>query len=204
MKLSGWRRGTGTADLSATLAASLKVTRRPPSPPRGLRTPTAARRRSAPWRHPRRHLPTAGQTCSFPNQKSICNVSHSFPHRGDGAELASSCRVSLAQQELSTKLAHARLKPGADWLTADWLADSGEGEHGTGVSYVSSAVLQAHDVGVLAQLCHSIQRQLQARVSRHAVQNHRHRAAVRHLRVRHGRVRQVQPHPSLTLVANGS
>lgn len=199
MKLSGWRRGTGTADLSATLAASLKVTRRPPSPPRGLCTPTAARRRSAPRRRPRRHLPTAGQTCSFPNQKSISNVSHSFPHRGDGAELASSCRVSLTQQVLSTKLAHARLKPGADWL-----ADSGEGEHGTGVSYVSSAVLQAHDVGVLAQLCHSIQRQLQARVSRHTVQNHRHRAAVRHLRVRHGRVRQVQPHPSLTLVAKGS
>ena len=34
---------------------------------------------------------------------------------------------------------------------------------------------------MLGQLRHGVQRQLQARVGRHAVQNHRHRAAVRHL-----------------------
>lgn len=52
-------------------------------------------------------------------------------------------------------------------------------------SYVSSAVLQARDVRVLSQLHHGVQRQLQARVGRHVVQNHRHRAAVRHLQGRH-------------------
>lgn len=131
-----------------------KATGCPPSSPLGLRTPTAERRRSAPPRHPRHRL--AAQTCSLPNQKSICNLCRSFPHRGDGG----------------------RVQPNAGLLIL------GGREHGRGVSYISSAVLQAHDVGVLAQLHHGIQRQLQARVSRDAVENHRDRAAVGHLRVK--------------------
>lgn len=55
------------------------------------------------------------------------------------------------------------------------------------VSYISSTFFTAHNVWMLRQMHDSIQRQVHSRVGRHAVQNHRHRAAVGHLQPDTGR-----------------
>ena len=66
-------------NLSCNLSAFLKLTHRPLFSVFGLFTPTTELGRCVPELRPRCCLPASGQTCYFPNQKSICNFLRTLP-----------------------------------------------------------------------------------------------------------------------------
>lgn len=199
---------------------SLKMTPHPLFSLFGLCPPTVERGCSALRLRPRLRLSAGGQTCYFPNQKSICNLSHFLPHRLKVFQFSKSksCWVFASStaffkpvrhclsHHTSHSTSHSLVKlpyQSFNYSLTGWVTTQVK-QSLTGcvmcflmsISYISSAVLQAQDVGVLRQPHHSVQRQLQTRVSRYAIQDHRHRAVVRHLCMRHRGVRLVHLHIS--------